>query len=188
MTSETKPMNKWPIILVICLIGCGISFWANRHSQQSKIDGSFSNISSSTDRIKIDDETELEGMIYINSGNQGGLLIAVRDVKLERNFGISAGLFGSVVNENEIKWTVLTQLDTPDEKSHVVSKNSVCLVRKSNNVVTLLTLTDKGLTQGLIDMSLSENKEVQELAEYLFEAIIRYAYQKEFVPTEHANE
>ena len=123
-------------------------------------------------------------MVKVCAEKQGGFLIVVRDEKLKHKFGISSD-FSSSDRVNEGKWAVLTNPDTPDQQSHAVAKNSVCCVRKSGNVVTLLTLTDKALVQGLIDMSMSHNKQEQELAERLFESIICYAYQKEFAPSEN---
>jgi hypothetical protein len=48
-------------------------------------------------------------------------------------------------------------------------------------------LEDKVLIRKLTGMSVSDDKEKQKLARHFFEAMIQYAYQKEFSPDELDN-
>ena len=174
MSNETKKMSKWLIVIVVCLLGCGMLFSVNIHFQPP-----FGKGRSYSSRIKLDDGTELFILVAIEAGKQNGFLIVACDDKQEHKPGLGAGPFGELVKKDETVWTVFPQPDI-NEKSHVVPKNSVCYVCENGDVTTLLTLEDKVLVRKLIDMSLSNNNEERELAEHLFDTIIRYAYQKEF--------
>ena len=179
LENKMKTMSK-RMIIVICLLGCISMFWANRHSQQ-KDPGKETFY---TVDIEMDDETELVALVNISSRKHGGFLIVVSERNLKPYPNISTGPWSHPSHfsqEDEIRWIINTQPDTSNERSHAVPKNSVCCVRKSNhNIVTLLTLTDKTLVQGLTDMNSSDAKEEQELARNLFESLIRYAYKKKF--------
>jgi len=180
MSNETKKMSKWLIIIVICLLGCGMLFLMNIHFQSPFGKGrSYSKGRSFSSRIKVDGGTELFISVAIESGKQNGFLIVACDDKQEHKPGLGAGPFGELIKKDETVWTVFPQPDI-NEKSCVVPKNSVCYVHEGGDVTVLLTLEDKVLVRKLIDMSLSKNYEERELAEHLFDTLTGYAYQKEF--------
>ncbi len=173
-------MNKWLwFFVVFSLLCCGILFVAFGCSPNLNQDSSPSTTFATT--IPVNDSTELRGLISAHGGTKGGILIAICDEKRDRKPGTSAGPFGSYVNEKETVWAIITQSGTPDEKSHVVPKNSLCYVDKYDRV-TPFVITDEKLVRTLIDLSVSKDKEEQKMSLYLFEGLIRYAYETKFSP------
>jgi len=60
-------------------------------------------------------------------------------------------------------------------------------VNQYDRITVLLTLEDKALVQGLVDMLSSDDKEKKEFAKYLFDAMIQ-GYRKGFSADEKDNE
>jgi len=78
MANETEKMSKWLIIIVICLLVCGMLFSVNLQFQPP-----FRKGRSYSSRIKVDDATELFISVAIEAGKQNGFLIVVCDDKQE---------------------------------------------------------------------------------------------------------